>query len=210
VSVGRSARALLLVTLALSLVVEAAAQPTPSAGASATYRWTSTMTDVVPVLVLERDASGGVKWSVTRETAAPTPLFVAYAIVKASPKTYALQITTALESSGTPLSVTQVTVDRASGKAVRSVIQRPKGVIETPESGLRPMREVGVPQGTREDVTVPAGRFSAVRGTVQGAQVWVSDQVPAMGLVKAVWPSGTLELVSSAPSGAKDLLARGR
>ncbi|MGZ7246603.1 hypothetical protein ACXWO4_11135, partial [Streptococcus pyogenes] len=63
------------------------------------------------------------------------------------------------------------------------------------------------PQGRREEVTVPAGRFQAVSGTVEGAQVWVSDQVPALGLVKAVWPAGTLELVRSAASGATDLLA---
>ena len=55
-----------------------------------------------------------------------------------------LQIVTRPTADGTPLSVTQVTVDRASGKALKSVIKDKKGVIPTPESGLRPLRQAGV------------------------------------------------------------------
>jgi hypothetical protein len=36
--------------------------------------------------------------------------------------------------------------------------------------------------------------------------VWVSDRVPAMGLVKGVFPDGQLELVKSGTGGAQDLL----
>jgi len=97
-------------------------------------------------------------------------------------------------------------VARTSGKAVRSVIQGAKRPVATPESGLRPIREADVAQARREEVTVPAGRFSAVHGAAQGAEVWVSDQVPVLGLVKGVWREGTMELVASAPSGAQDLL----
>lgn len=191
----------------LTLATQVGAQPAaPTVGSQATYRWTSAVRQPVPVLVQQRDASGQVRWSVAEETAPAAPIFVTYAVVRGDGKTYTLQIVTHQQPEGPPLSVTQVTVDRASGKAVRSVIQRPKGVIDTPESGLRPMREAGVPQGAREPVTVPAGTFASVRGTVQDAQVWVSDQVPGLGLVKAVWPSGALELVRSAPTGATDLL----
>ena len=196
--------------MAVPIVTEVAAQPAPAVGAWAAYRWTATAKESVPVLVEERDAAGQVKRSVVEEPAAPPPIFVTYSIVKTAAKTYTLQIVTSQDDGGTPLSVTQVVVDQASGKAVRSVIQYPKGVIATPESTPRPFREAAFPQGSREDVTVPAGRFTAVRGTAQGAEVWVSDQVPALGLVKAVWPTGTLELVRSAPSGAKDLLAGGK
>ena len=61
-------------------------------------------------------------------------------------------------------------------------------------------------KGTPESVSVPAGQFMAVRAAYRDGTVWVSDQVPAMGLVKATFPSGTLELVRSGPSGAKNLL----
>jgi hypothetical protein len=204
----RSVSILLGLGVSLALTALAAAQaPGPAIGSQATYRWTSTVSQPVTVLVQERDASGQVKWSAVEERAALPPIFVTYAVVRGDGKTYTLQIVTHEQLDGAPLSITQVTVDRASGKAVRSIIRRPKGLIDTPESGLRPMREAGVPQGTREQVTVPAGAFAAVRGTVQGTQVWVSDQVPALGLVRAVGPSGTLELVRSAPGGARDLLA---
>jgi hypothetical protein len=192
-----------------SPVAQVAAQPAPApaVGASATYRWTATARETMPVLVEQRDASGQVTRSVVQEPVAPPPIYVTYAIVKAAAKTYTLQMVTSQAPEGTPLSVTQVVIDKASGKSVRSVIGYPKGVIATPESALRPLRESAVPQGAREDVTVPAGGFTAVRGRAQDAEVWVADQVPALGLVKAVWPSGMLELVGSAPSGAKDLLA---
>jgi hypothetical protein len=203
----RSVSIVLGLILALAPLVPAAAQPAaPAVGSQATYRWTSSVAQPVTVLVQQRDASGRVTWSATEEKAPPTPIFMTYAVVRSNQKSYTLQIVTHEELDGPPLSVTQVTVDRASGKALRSVISRPKGLIDTPESGLRPMREAGVPQGTREQVSVPAGTFTAVRGTVQGAQVWVADQVPVLGLVKSVWPSGTLELVRSAPTGATDLL----
>lgn len=204
-----------LVTVALGLALAspigafAQAPAAPTVGASATYRWTSALTQPVSVLVQQPGPGGQVTWSLAEERAAPGPVFVTYSVVRGDRRSYTLQIVTHREAGGPPLSITQVTVDRRSGKALRSVIQRPKGVVATPESGLRPLREAAVAQGTREDVAVPAGRFAAVRGKVQDAEVWVSDQVPALGLVKAVWPSGTLELVSSAASGAKDLLPAG-
>jgi hypothetical protein len=204
-------RIVVSVSLAASVLAplarEVAAQAAPAVGALATYRWTPTAKQTVPVLVEERDASGQVKRSVVEEPQTPPPLFVTYGVVKSLPKTYTLQVVTSETADSAPLSVTQIVVDRASGKAVRSVIRYPKGVIATPESTLRPFREAALPQGRREEVTVPAGRFQAVSGTVAGAQVWVSDQVPGLGLVKAVWPAGTLELVRSAKTGATDLLA---
>lgn len=198
----------LAVGLALAVsAAEAQAPAGPAVGTSATYRWTSTLTQPVSVLVQQPGPGGQVTGSVAEERTAPPPIFVTYSIVRADRRSYTMQIVTHQTPDGPPLSITQVTVTRASGKAVRSVIQRPKGVIPTPESGLRPLREAGVRDGKREDVTVPAGTFTAVRGKVQDAEVWVADQAPALGLVKAVWPSGALELVRSTASGAKDLLA---
>ncbi|HEV8676098.1 MAG TPA: hypothetical protein VGX21_18850 [Methylomirabilota bacterium] len=195
-----------LVTLTALLAAAGAATPAgPAVGAWATYQWTSSLREDVPVLVRQDSQGGRTTWSVARETMPPAPLFVTYAIVRADAKTYTMQITTHATPEGPPLSVTQVRVDRASGKALRSVIQRPKGVIDTPESGLRPFRQASV-KGTEETAAVPAGRFPAVRAPYQDGTVWVSDQVPALGLVKATFPSGTLELVRSGTAGAKDLL----
>lgn len=203
----RAGAALGVLALATALVVEGATPVAPKVGGSATYRWTSSLRLPVSVLVARPGPGGQTTWSVAEESSTPSPVFVTYAVVRGDRKSYTLQIVTHDEAQSAPLSVTQITVDTASGKALRRVIRVPKGVIDTPESGFRPLREADVASGTREDVTVAAGRFSALRGTVQGAEVWVSDQVPAMALVKAIWPSGMLELVRSAPSGAEDLLA---
>ena len=191
--------------LAATLSAEAATVPGPAVGAWATYRWVSTLTQTVPVLIQQAGPSGQVTWSVAQESQAPSPILVSYAVVRGDRKTYTLQIVTQEGPDGPPLSVTQITMDRASGKAVRSVTRRGKGVVATPESSLRPFREAGVAQGRREELALGAGRFTAVHGAAQGAEVWVSDAVPVLGLVKGVWRDGALELVGSAPRGAKDL-----
>lgn len=144
-------------------------------------------------------------WSVAQESAPPAPLFVTYAIVRSDARNYTLQVTTHQTVDGPPLSVTQTRVDRASGKALGSVIRAPKGAVPTPEGALRPLRQADV-KGPEESVTVPAGQFTAVRTSYRDGTVWVSDRVPVLGVVKATFPSGTLELERSGTSGAKDLL----
>jgi hypothetical protein len=205
-NVRGAGRLALGVALATALAAEGAAQSGPPVGGSATYRWTSRATEAVSVLVQQRDAGGTVTWSLAQDRASLPPVYVTYSIVKGDARTYTLQVVTHQTPTSAPLSGTQLVVDRGSGKAIRSVIQAPKAVIPTPEAELRPLREAGVAPGTRQDVAVPAGRFTTVHGTVGGAEVWVSDQIPALGLVKAVLPAGTLELVQSAPTGATDLL----
>ena len=157
--------ALLLGLLALAVWTPGAAVAAtgaPPVGAWATYQWASALSQEVPVLVQESGPAGQVKWSLARESSPPRTLFVTYSIVRGDATTYVLQIVTHQTLDGAPLSVTQVTVDRASGKAVKSVIRRPKGPIATPESGLRPFHQSDV-TGTEEPVAVPAGRFTAAR-----------------------------------------------
>ena len=194
----------LLVLLTLGVAVEVTAQG-PAVGGWATYEWRSATNVNVPVLVKQPGASGAAdSWSVDRE-ASQLRLFVTYSIVRGDAKRYVLQIVTRPTADGTPLSVTQITVDRASGKALKSVIRDRKGVIPTPESGLRPLRQTNV-QGVPEEVSVPAGRFTAVKAPHRNGTVWVSDQVPALGIVKGAFPDGQLELVKRGTAGAQDLL----
>jgi hypothetical protein len=199
----------LLIVLTFGLAVEAAAQgigTSPGVGGWATYEWKSAAKVDVPVLVQQPGAGGAAAtWSVDRESSAPRPIFVTYSVIRGDAKSYVLQIVTRPTADGTPLSVTQVTVDRASGKALKSVIKDKKGVIPTPESGLRPLRQAGL-QGSSEEVTVPAGRFTAVKAPHRNGTVWVSDQVPALGIVKGAFPDGQLELVKRGTGGTQDLL----
>jgi hypothetical protein len=159
----------------------------------------------VPVLVRQGDGSAAANWSVDRERVAPRPIFETFSVVRGDAKTYVLQIVTRATPEGKPLSITQVTVDRATGKALKSVIRDRKGLIATPESGFRPLRQSSV-KGTPEEVTVPAGRFTTVKAPYRNGTVWVSDQVPALGIVKGAFPDGQLELVKSGTTGAQDLL----
>jgi hypothetical protein len=193
-----------LVLLVVGVAVEAAAQ-SPAVGGWATYEWRSAAKVDVPVLVRQPGTSGAATWSLDREASPPRPIFVTYSVVRGDAKSYVLQIVTRLTADGRPLSVTQITVDRTSGKALKSVIRDKKGVIPTPESGLRPLRQASV-QGTPEEVTVPAGRFTAVKAPYRNGTVWVSDQAPALGVVKGAFPDGQLELVKSGAAGAQDLL----
>ena len=193
----------LLVLLKLGMAVDAAAQG-PAVGGWATYAWRAAANVDVPVLVKQPQTSGNATWSVDREPSQPQ-MYVTYSVVRGDAKSYVLQIVTRPTPDGTPLSVTQVTVDRASGKALKSVIRDRKGVIPTPESGLRPLRQASV-KGTPETVSVPAGNFAAVKAPHRNGTVWVSDQVPALGIVKGVFPEGQLELVKRGATGAQDLL----
>jgi len=201
--------ALVGLVLPAPVVAQGAKSSGPAVGAWASYRWTSTLSQTVPVLVQQTGAGGRVALSVVQESVAPGPIVVTYGVVRADRGSYTLQIVTQAGPDAPPLSVTHVIVDRASGKSRRSVIRGLKGLVATPESALRPFREAGIEQGRREEVVVPAGRLTAVHGTAQGAEVWVADTVPALALVKAVWREGMLELVSSGQSGAKDLLKPG-
>jgi hypothetical protein len=194
----------LLMLLVLGGTVEANAQA-PTVGSWATYEWRSSAKVDVPVLVQQPSASGGAaSWSVDKETVAPS-IFETFSVVRGDAKIYVLQIVTRKTVDGPPLSVTQVTVDRASGKALKSVIRDKKGVIATPETGLRPLRQANV-KGAPEDVTVQAGRFTAVKTPHRNGTVWVSDKVPALGIVKGDFPDGQLELVKQGTAGAQDLL----
>jgi hypothetical protein len=201
--------ALIGLVLPVPVVAQGAKPPGLAVGAWASYRWTSTLSQTVPVLVQQTGAGGRVGLSVVQESVAPGPNVVTYGVVRADRGSYTLQIVTQAGPDAPPLSITQVTVDRASGKARRSVIRGLKGLVATPDSALRPFWEAAVPQGQREEVVVPAGRLSAVHGKAQGAEVWVADTVPVLALVKAVLPDGVLELLGSGPSGAKDLLKPG-
>lgn len=195
----------LLLALGLAVVMPVVAQA-QVVGSWATYEWRSAAKVDMPVLVQQPAAGGGTpSWSLDREAAPPRPIFITYSILRGDAKSYVLQIVTRPTVDGTPLSVTHITVDRASGKALKSVIRDKKGIIPTPESGLRPLRETGV-QGAREEVTVPAGRFPAVKASYRNGTVWVSDRVPALSVVKGVFPDGQLELVNSGTTGARDLL----
>ena len=180
--------------------------PAPAVGSWATYRFTPSLPDRQQIIVRETMSDGTTRIRLEEGPPPTRPsLAITYAIVGETAEGTWLQVTTHQAPEGPPLSTTQILISKKTGKALRSQTLGSKGVVPTPESELRPQRENQV-RGTREEVTVPAGRYQAVRGKVGAIEVWVSDQVPAMGLVKATLSDGTLELLKASPTGAKDLL----
>ena len=198
---------MVVLTAGLSLAPRsgAAAAGDPVVGSGATYQWTSTLKQEVPVLVTQDQPGAQSTWTVSTESVTPVPLLVTYSILRGDAKSYVLQIVTRQTMEGMPLAATQIPVDRASAKALKSVTQRPKGAVATPESRLRPFGQ-GAVKGTEEDVAVPGGWFRAIRVPYQNGTVWLSDPVPAMGLAKAQRTTGQRELLKSSTSGARNLL----
>ena len=170
------------------------------------------------MLVQQPAASGGAaSWSVDQGGSRRPPIFETFSVVRGDAKTYVLQIVTRTTVDGTPLSVTQVTVDRASGKALKSVHPRQEG--RDPHAGERPS---SAPSGERARAPPKRSRCRPgasppIKAPHRNGTVWVSDQVPALGIVKGVFPDGQLELVEaearrahricSAPSRCRSLLA---
>lgn len=177
-----------------------------SVGSWATYRFTPSLPDRQQLIVRETMTDGTTRIRLEEGPPQTRSVFaITYAIVGETAEGLLLQVTTHQTAEGPPLSTTQILISKKDGKAIRSQILGSRGLVVTPENELRPQRENRI-TGPREAVTVPAGTYQAVRGKVGNAEVWVSDQIPAIGVAKAVRPDGTLELLKASPTGAKDLL----
>jgi len=189
------------------LPLEAQGQgPAPAVGSWATYRFTPSLPERQQIIVRETMTDGTTRIRLEEGPPPTRPIFfITYAIVGETTEGKWLQVTTHQTPDGPPLSTTQILISKKDGRALRSQILGSRGVVPTPENELRPLREDRV-SGTREEVAVPTGRYQAVRGKVGSTEVWVNDQVPAMGVVKAALSNGILELLKASPSGAKDLL----
>lgn len=198
---------LAILTSLVWLSAEARGQGATSVvGSWATYRFTPSLPDRQQIIVRETMTDGTTRVRLEEGPAPVRPSFaVTYSIVGETAEGTWLQVTTHQTADGPPLSTTQILTSKKDGKALRSQILGSRGLVSTPENELRPLKENRV-SGTREEVTVPAGRYQAVRGKVGAVEVWVSNQVPAMGVAKATLVNGTLELLKASPSGAKDLL----
>ena len=200
--------ALGLSAIVLAPGLAAAASPAPAAGSWATYRRTSPVTQTVSGA--DRAAAGaGVRQGhlvgdqrvperprglrdLRRGAGGPQDL---------CPPAHHPDI----RPDSPPLSITQVTVDKATGKGCQERHPEAQGVSPTPEDGLRPFSRADI-GGTPEAVTVPAGTFQAAKGMAQGSTVWVADKAGPLNLVKMVGPRGTMELVKEGTGGVKDLL----
>ncbi len=179
-------------------------------GSYATYKWTSKMEATKDVLYKTVSPDGKVSYKVAKETVKSKPVYLTYSILKATNKDYLVQIETRSEKNKEALSVTQVLMDRKTGKGINAVIKSPKDVPVPfpPGNELIHISEKAVKDGKKVNVTVEGGTFNCFQGTFEGQDVCVSDEIPTLGIVKANLKDGTAELVESSLTGAKDLIKK--
>jgi hypothetical protein len=179
-------------------------------GSYATYKWTSKIEATIDVLNKTVSPDGKVSYKVTKESVKPKPIYLTYAILKATDKDYLVQVITREAKDKEPLSISQVVIDRNTGKGIKAVIRSPKGVPLSypPGKELIHVQEKVVKDGKKVNITVEGGAFNCLQGTFKGQSVCVSDEFPTLGIVKATLEDGTVELVESSPTGAKDFIRK--
>jgi len=179
-------------------------------GSYATYKWTSKIEATGDVIYKTVSPDGKVSYKVIKEAVSPRPLYLTYSILKKTAKSYLVQIVARDGKDTEPLSISQVLLDRKTGKGLRAVIKSPKGipVAYTPGRDFIHISERAVKDGKKMTVTVEGGTYSCLQGRFNGQEVCVSDEVPGLGIVKAIAEDGTLELIEGSPVGAKDLIKK--
>lgn len=179
-------------------------------GSYATYKWISKVETKKDVIYKTVTPDGKVSYKVTKETERPKPIYLTYSILKATGKDYLVQIVTRDGKDTEPLSISQILVDRKTGKGLKSVVKSPKDlpVAYTPGKEILHISEKAVKDGKKVTITVEGGTFGCLQGTFNGNEVCISDEVPTLGIVKATVEDGTLELIESSQTGARDLIKK--
>ncbi len=145
---------------------------------------------------------------ITRSSAGDLTTYVSYNIAAADNDGYWLQRTTYMTLDSKPLSITQTLLDNETHAAKRYIMHRPANM-DRPESVIDlPLAKMGkdeiLPQPTPESadkdsvirVQVEAGEFAIQEVPADGVTLWVSADVPVLGVAKVEAADWTMELVS--------------
>lgn len=138
-------------------------------------------------------------------TAGELTSYTAYSIVAREESGYWLQRTTSMQADfKTLLSITQTLLNNSTHEPLRYIMHRPANM-QRPENVLDlPLEKMGqdeiLPTPITEafasagQVQVAAGTFEAKQGQVGDFMLWVSPDVPVLGVVKVQAPDWTMEL----------------
>lgn len=131
--------------------------------------------------------------------------YVACSIVAAEGTSYWLQRTTHLKLDSAPLSITQTLINKATLLPVRYLMYRPANMDKPPRVVDLPLAEMGKDEVLPTTSTgmfvdagqlqVEAGTFTVKQGEKNKLQLWLSPDVPVLGVVKAQAQDWTMELV---------------
>jgi len=145
-------------------------------------------------------------YKVTHQTTAgELTSYTAYSIVAQEESGYWLQRTTSIQPDfKTLLSITQTLLNDSTHEPLRYIMhrpanmQRPENVIDLPLEKMGKDEILPTPiSGTFADVgqvQVAAGTFEAKQGQVGDFMLWVSPDVPVLGVVKVEVSDWTMEL----------------
>ncbi len=150
-----------------------------------------------------------VTYLVTHKTAQTThvanlTVYVTYTIAARTESAYWLQRTTSIKADARPLSITQILLDDRTHQALRYIMYRPanmgcpENVIDLPLSkmGTDEILPIPVTKAFSEEthLDVAAGTYTAYKDEKECVMLWLNDDVPILGVVKAEAEDWTMEL----------------
>lgn len=144
----------------------------------------------------------------THSSAGDLVTYTSYNIADVEDGGYWLQRTTYMTPDAEPLSITQTLLDNDTHAAKRYIMHRPANM-DRPESVIDlPLAKMGkeeilpcpMPESTDRDsvirAQVEAGIFAIQEVDINGALLWVSADVPVLGVAKVETKEWTMELIS--------------
>ena len=140
-----------------------------------------------------------------------------YSVVAYEEDSYWLQRVISMTPNSKPVSITQTLLDRETHEALRYIMHRPAkmnrpaSVIDLPlermgKDEILPLSPEGLP-GLREDIRLEAGNFETLRISQGDAVLWLSADIPVLGVAKAETDVFTMELIHVS-NAARDLLSK--
>ncbi len=139
-----------------------------------------------------------------QSTAGKLTTYTAYSIVAQTESGYWLQRTTFMQPDSDPLSITQTLLNASTHEPLRYIMHRPANM-KRPENVIDlPLEQMGKDEILPTPITnafadtgrlqVAAGAFEVKQGQVRDSMLWVSPDVPVLGVVKVETPEWTMEL----------------
>jgi hypothetical protein len=157
-------------------------------------------------------------YKVLHDTAAgPLTTYVSYSIASQEENGYWLQRTTSMKPDSQPLSITQTLLDDYTHEPLRYIMHRP-AQMNRPESVIDlPLSKMGkdeiLPTPLIETLSEPitlrleAGTFETQKGQKEGVILWLSLEIPVMGIARVETQESSMELIRITDT-AGDLLSK--
>ena len=132
------------------------------------------------------------------------PVYTSYSIVAHAESGYWLQRTTSIQPDSEPLSITQTLLDNDTHKPLRYIMHRPANMKQPERVVDLPLSEMGKDEVLPTPLTnafkesahleVPAGTYDTKKGQNGNDTLWLSLDIPVLGVAKAEMKDWTMEL----------------